>query len=88
MNKVRSQDFKTGKLLIPIKEFEILENTLSYEINGIANKEVTYFYRPDYKSFTPMPKGEYSLTTSGDNVNITLKPNVYPDGYREIQSRS
>lgn len=85
MNDVRSQDFKTGKILVPLKEFNILEGTLSYEINGIAEKEVTYFYRQEYKSFKPMPKGEYSLVTSGDNVTITLKTNVYQDGYREIQ---
>lgn len=67
-------DYKTGKLLQIIKEWEA-RGLSEFEISGTEISRAIFFYREANKKFVPIPKGSYTVTmldgSKADKLMIT-----------------
>lgn len=63
-------NFKSGKLYTTIREFD--KKNGKYEINGIEDNEAVFLYKEPEKTFTPIPKGNYRITTEDNNRYLNI----------------
>lgn len=63
-------NFKSGKLYTTIREFD--KKNGKYEINGIEDNEAVFLYKEPEKTFTPIPKGNYRITTEENNRYLNV----------------
>ena len=82
--------FKNGKIMLPIKEFLIVKEQSSYELNMIDMSKVTIFYRKYNKqafleTYQVMPKGDYRVNEVGGNKKLEITNLDILDEYYSIQ---
>lgn len=63
-----NEDYKNGKLVEIVREFNHTKGTTRYEINGITQSIAVPFWREEEGKFKVIPKGSYRfLNESGNN---------------------
>ena len=63
-----NEDYKNGKLVEIVREFNHTKGTTRYEINGITQSIAVPFWREEEGKFKVIPKGSYRfLSESGNN---------------------
>lgn len=82
--------FKNGKIMLPIKEFLIVKEQSSYELNMIDMSKVTIFYRKYNKqafleTYQVMPKGDYRVNEVGGNKKLEITNLDILNEYYSIQ---
>lgn len=89
-------DYKTGKLLQIIKEWEA-RGLSEFEISGTEISRAVFFYREANKKFVPIPKGSYTVTMLDNskadkllitNIDIQTKAVEYQICYEDEQISS
>lgn len=82
--------FKNGKIMLPIKEFLIVKEQATYELNTIDMSKVTIFYRKYNKqafleTYQVMPKGDYRINEVGGNKQLQITNLDILNEYYSIQ---
>ena len=63
-----NEDYKNGKLVEIVREFNHIKGTTRYEINGITQSIAVPFWREEEGKFKAIPKGSYKfISESGNN---------------------
>ena len=63
-----NEDYKNGKLVEIVREFNHIKGTTRYEINGITQSIAVPFWREEEGKFKVIPKGSYKfISESGNN---------------------
>ncbi|MCF2625263.1 hypothetical protein I6E17_03590 [Fusobacterium perfoetens] len=63
-----NEDYKNGKLVEIVREFNHKQGTTKYEINGITQSIAVPFWREEEGKFKVIPKGSYKfINESGNN---------------------
>lgn len=79
-------NYKQGKLISLVKEFESIKGTYKYQINGIDTEKAVFFWRSPQQMFDNIPLGSYRIEESGiDKYLVILDTEKFDNEIERIQ---
>lgn len=67
-----NEDYKNGKLVEIVREFNHIKGTTRYEINGITQSIAVPFWREEEGKFKVVPKGSYKFINEAGNNYLEI----------------